>query len=275
MKRTFPTVIIVFAFIVSSLTGIQTLGVAKANYFPPPSIEIFSPIPIPGVHPNSSVTLNVRVNVLPSEPDITFIRYSLDGKANVTLTNLAREDNVWYWTTTKGVFAQGTAFSVEASLDNLSDGNHMLTVYAHYADGREMYRSREFTVDTNYESWKPPELLFISPLNQTYTSTELPLTFVVDEPVLSAYYVLDNQSSGNASLPLLGNTTLTGLSHGMHKLTVTVWTERGLASQTTFFTVAQEIQQPLPIVPVLAASIASVVVALGILVYFKKRKRQA
>ena len=275
MKRKVPTAIIVFAFIVSFVAGIQTLEVAKANYFPPPSIEIFSPIPAPGVHSNASVQLNVRVNILPSEPDITFIRYSLDSKANITLTNLTREDNVWYWTTTKGVFAQGKAFSAEASLDNLADGNHTLTVYAHYADGKEMSRSREFTVDTHYKPPKPPELLILSPQNQTYATTELPLTFIIDEPVLSAHYMLDNQG-GNASQPFTGNSTLTGLSNGMHKITVTVWTNSGLASQSTFFTIAQETetqQELFPMVPVAAASIASVVVALGVLVYFKKRQR--
>ena len=255
---------------------IAALDVAEADYFPPPSTEIFSPIPVPSVHSNASVPLNVRINVLPSEPDITFIRYSLDGKSNITLNNLTKEDNVWYWTTTEGVFAQGRAFSAEASLGELADGNHTLTVYAHYADGKEMSRSREFTVDTHYKPWNPPELVLLYPQNQTYTSTELPLTFAINETVLYAHYTLDNQW-GNAST-FVGNSTLTGLSDGTHKLTVAVYTERGLASQTTFFTVAEEeeAQQPFPAVPVVAASIVVVaVIGLGLLVYFKKYTHQA
>src|SRR4030066_2362877 len=279
MKRTIPTAITVFALIVTSVTGIQTLEVAKANYFPPPSIEIYSPIPAPDFHSNAYVQLNVRVNILPSEPDITFIRYSLDGKANVTLTNLTKRDNVWYWTTTEGVFAQGKAFSTEASLGNLADGNHTLTVYAHYADGKEMSKSREFTVDTNYKPWNPPELVLLSPQNQTYTATEIQLTFATNEAILSANYLLDNRG-GNASqylMGLMGNTTLTGLSNGIHKLTVTVWTERGLASQSILFTVAQETenQQPFPALMIITVALTGAVVGGGLLVYFQKRKHQS
>ena len=124
MKKTALVLTLILALSVSITAGIQTLEVANAYYAPPPSIEILSPIPPPDVHSNASVMLNVRVNVLPNESDITFIRYSLDGKANVTLANLTKEDNVWYWTTTEGVFAQGKAFSTEASLGNLADGNH-------------------------------------------------------------------------------------------------------------------------------------------------------
>ena len=278
MKKTAITAIIIFAFIGSFMAGMQTLEAANAQYAPPPSIEIFSPIPSPAVHSNASVMLSVRVNVLPSESDITFIRYSLDGKANNTISNLTKEDNVWYWTTTVGVFAQGKAFSIEASLGNLTDGHHTLTVYAHYTEGKEMSKSREFKVDTNYKPWNPPEIVLLSPQNQTYTSTELQLTFATNETILSANYLLDNRG-GNASqslMGLMGNTTLTGLSNGIHKLTVTVWTERGLASQSIFFTVAQETknQQIFPALMIITVVATGAVVGVGLLVYFKKRKRK-
>jgi hypothetical protein len=277
MKKTALALAIILAMLASIMAGIQILEVANAQYAPPPSIEIYSPIPQPDVHSNASVMLNVRVNVLPSESDIAFIRYSLDGKANVTLANLTKEDNVWYWTTTKGVFAQGKAFSTNASLGNLTNGNHTLTVYAHYADGKEMSKSTEFTVDTNYKLpvWYPPEIVLLSPQNQTYTSTEVPLTFATNETILYVNYVLD-PLEGNGSQYLTGNTTLAGLSDGMHKLIVTVHTERGIAQQSTFFTVSQETEtrQPFPTVPVVVVSIVSVVVALGILVYLKRRKNQ-
>jgi hypothetical protein len=277
MKKTALALAIILAMLASIMAGIQILEVANAQYAPPPSIEIYSPIPQPDVHSNASVMLNVRVNVLPSESDIAFIRYSLDGKANVTLANLTKEDNVWYWTTTEGVFAQGKAFSTEASLGILADGNHTLTVYAHYADGREMSKSREFTVDTHYKHWTPPELMLLCPLNKTYTSTELQLTFATNETILSANYLLDNRG-GNASQylrGLIGNTTLTGLSNGIHKLTVTVWTERGLASQSIFFTVAQETenQQSFPALMITMVAVTGAVVAVGALVYFKKLKK--
>lgn len=168
MQRRKLALIAILTLTVSIVTSLQVVDLVSANYYPPPSIEIFSPIPAPGVHPNASVPLNVRVNVLTGESDITFIRYSLDGKANVTLNRLTREDGVWYWTTTKGVIIQGTAFRTESSLDNLAEGQHTLTIYSHAADGKEMSQSREFTVDYDYV---PPQPHFTGYMNQTATPT--------------------------------------------------------------------------------------------------------
>jgi hypothetical protein len=283
MKRRALALTVILALLSSAVAGILLVNLAKANYFPPPSIEIFSPFPAPVVYSNASVPLDVRVNILPSEPDITYIRYSLDGKANVTLTNLAKEENVGYWTSTKGVIASGTAFSAQVSMDNLADGKHTLIVYAHYANGKEMSRSREFTVDTHYKPYTP-ELAILSPQNQTYTTTEVPLIWTCDEQKIVADYTLDLLShiplyayftlSENASLP--GNTTLTDLSNGTHTLTVYVITERGTASQTVHFTVSPETQpEPFPTTLVIATVALVAVIGIGLIVYFKKRKKES
>jgi hypothetical protein len=281
MKRKALALTFILALLSSAVAGILLVNLAKANYFPPPSIEIFSPFSIV-VYSNASVPLDVRINILPSEPDITYIRYSLDGKANVTLTNLAKEENVGYWASTKGVIASGTAFSAKASMDNLADGNHTLIVYAHYANGKEMSRSKEFTVDTHYKPYTP-ELAILSPQNQTYTTTEVPLIWTCNEQKIVADYTLDLLShiplyayftlSEHEAPP--GNTTLTDLPNGTHTLTVYVITEKGTASQTVHFTVSPETQpEPLPTTLVAAASLATVaVVSGGLMVYFKKRKR--
>ena len=281
MKRTAVALALILALLSSTAAGTLLVNLAKANYLPPPSLEIFSPIS-PGVYPNASVLLNVRVNILPSEPDITCIRYSLDGKANVTITNLAKEENVGYWTSTKGVIASGTAFSAKVFMDNLADGAHMLVVYARYANGKEMPKSREFTVDTNYKPYTP-ELAILSPQNKTYTTAEVPLTFTINEPILHAHYMLDRHDpflflSGDTELT--GNSTLTDLSNGMHNITITVVTERGSASQTTYFSInindASTTNNSDPTIPaVVAGSIgATAAVGFGFMVYFKKRKRE-
>ncbi|MGD6809857.1 MAG: hypothetical protein ACQCN3_09185 [Candidatus Bathyarchaeia archaeon] len=144
------TAVLTLTLIIASL---HVVGLVSANYYPPPSIEIFSPIPAPDAHGTASVPLQVRVNVLTDQADVTFIRYNLDGGANVTLTNLTKETGVYYWTNTEGVFAHGNAFSTETSLDNVAEGNHTLIVYSHAADGNEMSQTREFTVD--YDSLPP------------------------------------------------------------------------------------------------------------------------
>jgi hypothetical protein len=281
MKRTAVALTLILALLSSTIAGTLLVNLANANYLPPPSLEIFSPIS-PKVYPNASVQLNVRANVLPSEPDITYIRYSLDGKANITLSSLAEEENTWYWTTTKGVIAPGTAFTAKVYMDNLADGKHTLNVYAHYADGKEMSKSREFTVDTNYKPYKP-DLVILSPQNQTFTTAEVPLTFVVNEPILHAHYMLDREDpflflSGETELT--GNSTLTGLSNGIHNITVTLVTAKGSTSQTTHFTINTDetstTNNPNPTIPtVVAGSIgATAAVGFSLMVYFKKRKRE-
>ena len=182
MQRRKLALIAILTLTISMVTSLQVVDLVSANYYPPPSIEIYSPIPAPDVHPAASIPLQVRVNVLTDEAGITFIRYSLDGGANVTLTNLTREDGLYYWTTTKGVFAHGNAFSTEASLDNLAEGNHTITVYSHAADGKEMSRTREFTVDYDYVPPQVPPFTLpngttIQPVNPpTQTETPIPTT---------------------------------------------------------------------------------------------------
>jgi hypothetical protein len=175
------------------ITSLQVVGLVSANYSSPPSIEIFSPIPAPDVHATASVPFQVRVNVLTDQADIAYISYSLDGKANITLTNLTREDGLYYWTNTEGVFAHGNAFSVEASLDNLAEGNHTLIVYSHASDGREMSRVRSFTVDFDY---LPPQVqpsMFpngtMTPSKSPTTQNETPIATKSDTPFENTNFI--------------------------------------------------------------------------------------
>ena len=62
----------------------------------------------------------------------------------------------------------------------------------------------------------PPVVTILSPLNQTYYTSSVPLTYKVDEPIDWVGYSLD----GAANVTLTGNTTLSGLSLGSHDLTV-------------------------------------------------------
>ena len=58
----------------------------------------------------------------------------------------------------------------------------------------------------------PPILTILSPQSTTYFTTNVPLTYTVDEPISWIGYNLDSQ--GN--ITVTGNTTLTGLSNGSH-----------------------------------------------------------
>jgi hypothetical protein len=273
MNKTALTSIIIFAFI-TFVAGMQTLEVAKANFLPAPAILIYSPYPI--IYTNTSVPLNVVVNILSNSPEIVCVLYCVDENSNVTLTNLTRTDNEGFapgrW---------GSVFRVTSILDNLAEGNHTLKVYSQDAAGKEMSSSVEFTINTQY---RYPEVLILSPQNKTYTINEVPLTWSCDEQKIVADYTLDLWSqvplyvyftlSGNASFP--GNTTLTGLSNGTHTLTVNVITERGSASKTVHFTVSLETQlqpEPFSTTLVTASIVVVAVISVGLFVYFKKSHR--
>lgn len=114
----------------------------------------------------------------------------------------------------------------------------------------------------------PPIISNISLDNRTYTSTDVPLNFAVNENITSAAYSLD----GEDNVTISGNTTLTGLSAGTHNLTVYAWdkAENIGASQTVNFTVANETSTAL-VVTASAASLAAV--AVGAMGYFKKYRK--
>jgi hypothetical protein len=265
MKRTALALIIILALSISIMAGMQTLEVAKANFLPAPAIIIYSPAPI--ISTNTSIPLNIGVNILENSPEIVRILYSVDDNFNMTLTNLTRTDNIWF-----DPNKAGSEFRATSILDNLAEGNHILKVYSQDAAGKEMSSSVKFTIDTHY---KYPEVVLLSPQNTTYASTEVPLTFTCDRQIWSADYILEGEG-GHISLS--GNTTLTGLSNGTYTITVYVFTtEREQAnSQTVHFTVSPEPQlqpEPFPTALVVAASVATVaLVSVGLLFYFKKRK---
>jgi hypothetical protein len=115
----------------------------------------------------------------------------------------------------------------------------------------------------------PPIIDVASPENRNYMSSEIALNFTVNRHVEWIGYSLDGKENVTAT----GNTTLTGLSAGLHNITVYAKDELGNtgASEVVVFSVAQE---SFPAVPVAAASVATIaVMGVGLLVYFKKRNR--
>jgi hypothetical protein len=207
---------------------------------------------------SESFTLKVEVHVSTDAPAIVSISYSLDGGANVTFTNLR-------YTTWSPVPSPNNhnIYSIEENISNLSDGSHTLRVYSRDANGNEMSGLKEFPIDAHYKS----PLLVLSPQNKTYTTTEVPLTFVCSEEITSADYQLDGIGEG----PISGNLTLAELSDGDHTITVFVWTGKGAFSQTVYLSVTSE-PDYFPASLAIAASAIIVVIGIGLFVYFKKRK---
>lgn len=122
----------------------------------------------------------------------------------------------------------------------------------------------KFTVDNT-----APKILSVSVENKTYSISDVPLNVIVNEPVSQVIYSLDGQSNRTAA----GNTTLNDLSNGEHTLTVRVLDSAGNAGNFETFCFSVDAPES-SVVPVAAASVATIAfVDVGLLVYFKKRKR--
>ncbi len=116
----------------------------------------------------------------------------------------------------------------------------------------------------------PPKILLLSPLNQKYNEATLPLIFSVDHPVFWSGYSLD----GKQNITISGNGTIINIPNGLHSVTVYANSTFGIvgASQTVSFTVAKPEHFPTALVAIVSGAVAAVVVAAGLLVYYKKHK---
>jgi hypothetical protein len=121
------------------------------------------------------------------------------------------------------------------------------------------------TPDPSYDG-VAPKITIVSPENKTYFTEDTALNFAVDEPVFSVHFMLDS----GTPVEISGNTTLEGLAVGAHNVMVFGFDASGNmgSSETLFFTI-----EPFPTALVLASVITVAVVGIGLLVYFRKRKR--
>ncbi len=170
-------------------------------------------------------------------------------------------------------------YAGNTALTDLSQGAHNVTVWVSVYQ----YIISDFlgTTYPNYEGAVlstvsfnidsiPPHITILSPETEVYNTSDVPLDFTVNKAVSQISYSLD----GHQNITTTGNMTLTGLSNGAHNVTVYATDEAGNVgtSQTINFTIAKS--EPFPTALVTAVSGASVVIVIvvGLLVHFKKRK---
>jgi hypothetical protein len=238
MNRKIVSATITLTVLLCSLAaGMYGIEVAEANFFPGDALRIYSPTYLT-VYTNTSVPFHVAASVANPTPEVKCIIYGLDENANVTLTDLNK-------TLRARGHIDGSQLSAELVLENLAEGNHTLKVYSQDTVGTEMSASVEFFVDTTYTS----PLSVLSPQNTTYTTTEVPLTYVcrethtLDGNFARAVYILD----GIGSNYIYENVTLTDLSVGNHTIHVTVWTDNyQFFTETIYFTVSNQTSTPSP-----------------------------
>jgi len=121
-----------------------------------------------------------------------------------------------------------------------------------------------------------PVIAVISPEVANYSSSEVPLNFVINKPANWVTYSLD----GMNNVTIAGNTTLTDLANGSHNIVLYASDEFGNigASQTMLFTVDKGAQTQLQPKPLQTASIiafsvgvtVTIVVVVGLVFYYKK-----
>jgi len=192
----------------------------------PPKVQITSPENKTYIETKLVFTVNRGVD---------WMGYSLDDQANVTVAS-------------------------EIVLSNLTDGDHAITLYANDSLGNMGISSTiYFATDT-----KPPIIDVLLPQNRTYDSTDIQLTFSLNEAATNISYSLDGQEK----ISIIGNVTLPALSNGSHKVTLYATDETGNSGEKTiYFSIL-----PFPMLGVTAgATIVIIVLAIGYL-FFKRKK---
>jgi parallel beta-helix repeat protein len=196
----------------------------------PPAIIIISPEN--KSYPVNNVSLTFAVN-----ETVFRMTYSIDEQSNVAIT-----DNT--------------------TLTELPEGSHSIIVYASDSFGNTgASNTTLFTIDMS-----PPSISILSPENKTYDTTDISLTFALNEPASWMAYSLD----GKTSVTIAGNVTLAALSEGSHSIVVYAKDAAGNAgtSEIIYFNV-----EPFPITLIVAVIVIIVIVGAALLIYFKKAKK--
>jgi N-acetylneuraminic acid mutarotase len=198
----------------------------------PPVLHVVSP-------ENRAYNVSSIPVVFTATKSIDWSGYSLDSLANVT----AGEN---------------------ATLSELSEGNHSVVVYANDTFGNMGSSSTVyFSVDT-----VSPIILVLSPENKAYSTNEVQLNFTTDEPVSWLAYTLDGKDNVTTSK----NITLAGLTNGAHNLTVYATDMVGNmgVSSTVHFSI-----EPFPIITVVGVTTSAIIVVLASYLVFKRKKPAA
>jgi hypothetical protein len=155
----------------------------------------------------------------------------------------------------------------DVTLSGLGDGTHLIKIRVagdYYGSG---YSGGSYDCEGNVSviiDNNPPKVSILTLENKTYRAASIPLNFTTNEPISQFTYSLDGQEN----VTINANTTLTGLSEGDHTVTVYATDKAGnVGSETIYFRIAF-----FPTTLVIASVVTVAIIAIVLLVYFKKRK---
>jgi hypothetical protein len=112
----------------------------------------------------------------------------------------------------------------------------------------------------------PPEVKVVSPASQTYNESSVSLVFTVNKPVKWMGYSFDGQDN----VTVTGNTTISGLTNGVHN--ITLYTKDTFGNVGASETVSFSVEVPFPTTLVIAPIASVAVIGAVLAIYFKKRK---
>jgi hypothetical protein len=136
-KKLLATTII----IVLAIEILSSMSIVGANFTPAPQFCIASPREryiYPWItYEKTCIPLEIAVVVPESSLPIARVLYSLDGEANITLTNITNTHAYWidYY-----------EVSFDSNLTNLREGNHTLSAYSFDSKGEVLSATRNFAV---------------------------------------------------------------------------------------------------------------------------------
>ncbi len=144
-----------------------------------------------------------------------------------------------------------------------------------YIIQREPYTTREYPNQTNIDRyplmypWGAPAIHVNGLMNETYYGSYF-LNFTLSKPATWMGYSLD----GEENVTVTGNATLSGLSSGLHN--VTVYAKDAFENEAASKTITFTVKEPFPVVPIAAgvAVVVVVIVAAGLLFYRRKRSKK-
>jgi len=178
----------------------------------------------------NTITNNDRgIHVYRSSENIFYHNNFIDNTEQVHVRST--RENVWddgypsggnYWSDYTGVDQYRGPDQDEVGSDGIGDTEYLIDDI-----NRDRYPLMSDLV--------PPTISIISPENKTYAVTTVTLTFTVSETTSWMGYSLDGQANATVS----GNTTLDGLSEGIHTITVYAADTAGNTghSDTVYFTI--------------------------------------
>jgi hypothetical protein len=289
-KRTLLTAVFILVSLLLTVAVTQFVNLGQANPFRY-RVEKEGDVPTP------EGTLPPTVLILSPENNTAYASHTVSLTLNVSMpqsNNVSLSINEIYymasWLSDGSGLRKNQAKQGSINLTDIPEGPRWLWVYAG-AKGFGYYTRNEtnrvsLTFTWYYVDYIPitgssfvkfiidtaaPSILSLSVENKTYSTSNVTLSVIVNEPVSQVIYGLD----GRGNVTAAGNTTLTDLPNGEYKLTVCVKDLAGNIGnwETVYFSV--DAPEPFSVVPVAAASVASAAsVGVGLLVYFRKVRKK-